>query len=88
MEDKKQQIQIIRTQFIIHINHIVIGDIIANNLMYVFISILRNYIYDYFFVIVRLQFCGKKIRSSHAAGMFFEAGNSDPDSAAMFSWIK
>jgi hypothetical protein len=68
-------------------NHIVIGDIIASNLMYIFISILRNYIYDYF-VIVRLQFCGKKIRSSHSAGMFCEAGNSDPDSAAMFCWIK
>jgi hypothetical protein len=66
------------------INHIVIGDIIASNLMYLFISI---YIYDYF-VIVRLQFCGKKIRSSHSAAMFFEAENSDPDSAAMFCWIK
>jgi hypothetical protein len=90
VEDKKQQIQMKRTQFIIHINHIVIGDIIANiasDLMYIFISILRNYIYDYF-VIVGLQFCGKKIRSSHSAGMFFEAGNSDPDSAAMFCWIK
>jgi hypothetical protein len=77
LADKKQQIQTIRTQFIIHINHIVIGDIIASNLMYIFISILRNYIYDYF-VIVWLQFCG----------MFFEAENSDPDSAVMFCWIK
>jgi hypothetical protein len=60
MADKNQQIQTIRTQFIIHINHIVIGDIIASNLMNIFISILRNYnIYDYF-VVVRLQFCGEK----------------------------
>jgi hypothetical protein len=48
MADKKLQVQTIRTQFKIHINLIVIGDIIASNLMYIFISILRNNIYDYF----------------------------------------
>jgi hypothetical protein len=40
--DKKQQILMIRTQFIIHMNHIVIGDIIASNLMNIFISILKE----------------------------------------------
>jgi hypothetical protein len=56
MADKNQQIQTIRTEFIIHTNHKI------------------NYIYDYF--VIRLQFCEQNIRSSHSAGMFFEAGNS------------
>jgi hypothetical protein len=41
----------VRTQFLIHVNLIDIGDIITSSFMYIFISILGNCIYNYFILL-------------------------------------